>query len=129
MDGEALFAGHPELKPVQIGTIIYPPLARQTRTSGTVLAHVSVASDGSVSAVQIASGNPLLRPSVEDGVKKWKFASGSESSFDLTCDFIIDLNALGFLRGGLYIVKPLHLRIATTAPIVNPIAANTQKQE
>jgi len=129
IDAEALFAGHPELRPVQIGRVNYPPLARQTRIAGTVVAHVTVASDGSVRAVQIASGHPLLRSSVEDGLKKWNFAPGSEQSFDLTCDFVLDLNTIGSPRRGPYVVGPLHLRITSTAPIINTIAASAQKHE
>jgi outer membrane biosynthesis protein TonB len=48
VDGDALFAGHPELRAVHLASMRYPPLARQTRIAGTVVVHVTVGNDGSV---------------------------------------------------------------------------------
>ena len=95
VDTDELFAGHPELKIVHFEGILYPPLARQTRISGTVVAHVSVASDGRVSEARILNGHPLLVEAVEDVVKKWKFMPEAERTFELTCDFVISEEALG----------------------------------
>src|SRR5208283_789048 len=79
IDGAALFAGHPDLQPVHIEPIFYPPLARQTRTSGTVILMVDVASDGSVEQATVLSGHPLSRAGVSAGVRKWTFAPRSGS--------------------------------------------------
>src|ERR1700690_2845435 len=38
----------------------YPPLARQTRISGTVKLHAIIGKDGSVQQLQVVSGHPLL---------------------------------------------------------------------
>ena len=92
-DTDALFAGHPELKPVHFEAILYPPLARQTRISGTVVARVSVASDGKVSEVRDLKGHPLLVECVKDVVKKWTFVAGAERNFELKCDFELSENA------------------------------------
>src|SRR5207253_2770746 len=77
IDAAALFAGHPELGPVHLEPIGYPPLARQTRTSGIVVLQVSVGPNGTVENVEILKGHPLLRQAAEDGVSQWKFAPRS----------------------------------------------------
>jgi len=89
IDGEALFAGHPELRPIHIASVRYPPLARQARIVGTVVARVTVGQDGMVKQVDVLKGHPLLDQSVKDGLRGWKFEVqlGPERSFDLTCDF------------------------------------------
>jgi outer membrane biosynthesis protein TonB len=43
---EKLFSGNPELRITYIEAIKYPPLARQTRISGTVILKVFVSHDG-----------------------------------------------------------------------------------
>jgi Zn-dependent M28 family amino/carboxypeptidase len=110
IDTDALFAGHPELKIVHFESILYPPLARQTRISGTVIAHVGVAGDGKVSNAK-AEGNPLLVKSVEDLVKRWTFVPGAERTFDLTCDFILADEPLTTRRRNSFVVGPLHVRV------------------
>lgn len=52
---------------------IYPPLARQTRVSGTVKLHAIIDKDGSVLELQAISGHPLLIQSAMDAVKQWKY--------------------------------------------------------
>jgi Zn-dependent M28 family amino/carboxypeptidase len=118
LDIDALFAGHPEFKPVHFEGIRYPPLARQTRISGTVVAHVSVASDGSVVEAKATKGHPLLVGAVEDSVKRWRFVIGAERTFDLQCDFVLADEPLATRRRNAFVVKPLHLRVvAEPAPI------------
>jgi hypothetical protein len=65
IDGDALFAGRTDLRPVSLEAIRYPPLARQTRIFGTVLVEVTVSSDGSVEKTQVVSGYPILVAGVE----------------------------------------------------------------
>src|SRR5207245_1565295 len=60
IDENALFAGRPDLHLTHSAPLPYPPLARQTRISGTVVAKVSVAKDGRVDQIEIVSGHPLL---------------------------------------------------------------------
>ncbi len=57
----------------------YPPMARQLKIVGKVEVEISIDSDGAVSAVKIASGNPLLTAAVVGAVKKWKFAPFMEN--------------------------------------------------
>lgn len=118
IDTDALFAGHPELKIVHFESILYPPLARQARISGTVVAHVTVASDGSVSEVKTIKGHPLLVAAVEDPIKKWIFVSGAESNFEFRCDFDLSLEGFGSAPGRSIVVEPLHIRIVGIIPAV-----------
>ncbi|MGB2677416.1 MAG: M28 family peptidase [Candidatus Acidiferrum sp.] len=122
IDTDAVFAGHPELKVVHIERIFYPPLARQTRISGTVVAHVSVASDGSVSEAKATKGHPLLVAAVEEPIKKWKFEAGADRTFDLTCDFVLADEPLTTRRRNAFVVEPLHIRMVVNSLVLNTIA-------
>ena len=64
---------------------IYPELARRMHVSGTVVLHLVVAPDGSVSDAKVESGHALLGPAAQEAVKRWKFEPSSETS-DLTVD-------------------------------------------
>ena len=125
IDGEALFAGHPELRAVHIEPIRYPPLARQTRTSGVVLLHVTVASDGSVKEVNILKGHPLLLQSAKDSVTKWKFATqeGADRNFDLTCEFTSSVSGIvsEHQLSVTMVAGPLHVVITATPPRMETI--------
>jgi periplasmic protein TonB len=52
---------------------VYPPLARQTRISGTVKLHAIIGKDGSVQSLQVVSGHPLLVQSAMDAVRQWRY--------------------------------------------------------
>lgn len=127
MDTEALFEGHPDLKIVHFERILYPPLARQARITGTVVAHVSVASDGSVSAAKATKGHPLLVGAVEEPIKKWKFEEGTGRTFDLTCDFVLNEYATDPARKNSSVSEPLHIRILASPPIVMTNTTGAQK--
>jgi TonB family protein len=53
---------------------IYPVLAREQRTEGTVRLNVSLGEDGSVRKVTVLGGPPLLLQAAADAVKQWKYA-------------------------------------------------------
>jgi TonB family protein len=53
--------------------------------SGTVVVHVTVLPDGSVSDTKVESGHALLSPAAQDAVRRWRFEPASETS-DLTVD-------------------------------------------
>jgi len=73
IDGETLFAGRPDLRPVSLESIKCPSLARQALIFGTVLVDVSVSKDGSAEKTQVVKGHPLLSAGVEQIAKNWKF--------------------------------------------------------
>jgi protein TonB len=51
----------------------YPPMARQLKIQGTVELDVEVTEAGTVSKVDIVSGNPVLTAPAVQAVKRWKF--------------------------------------------------------
>ncbi len=69
---------------------VYPELARHMHVSGTVVVHLTVAPDGSVSDTKVESGHALLSPAAQDAVKRWKFEPSSETS-----DMTVDVNFAG----------------------------------
>jgi TonB family protein len=51
----------------------YTAMARQMKVAGSVEVEVTIAEDGSVDAVKVLSGNPLLTSPTVSTLKKWKF--------------------------------------------------------
>jgi protein TonB len=51
----------------------YPPLARQARVSGTVKLEAVIAIDGSIQALRVASGHPLLTLAAVEAVRQWRY--------------------------------------------------------
>jgi Zn-dependent M28 family amino/carboxypeptidase len=127
IDTDALFAGHPELKIIHFEGILYPPLARQARISGTVVAHVSVDPDGSVSEAKATKGHPLLVGAVEDSIKRWRFVSGTERTFDLPCDFVLADEPLATRWRDTFVVGPFHLRVVSNPPTIDTNVSGTRK--
>jgi TonB family protein len=74
----------------------YPPLARQTRISGTVRLHVIIGKDGTVQQLEVLSGHPLLLQASLDAVKQWTYRptllNGHPVEVDTTIDVIFALN-------------------------------------
>jgi len=64
---------------VQLGRLLrkleppYPPLAKATRTSGTVVLECVVGTDGRIKDVRVVSGNPLLVNAARDAVWQWVY--------------------------------------------------------
>jgi TonB family protein len=118
IDGEALFAGRPDLHLTHAGRLAYPPLARQTRISGTVVAKVFVANDGKVDHVEIVSGHPLLQQTVVDSLRQWTFLpqSGEPRSFELRCQFGLREFSGSKPREVLTVLGPLHVLILASPP-------------
>ena len=52
---------------------VYPPLARQARIQGTVVAQIMISKTGDVQSVQLFSGHPMLAPAALEAIKQWKF--------------------------------------------------------
>jgi len=75
---------------------LYPPLARQTRISGTVRLHALISKSGSVESLEVISGHPLLVRSAMDAVQQWKYKptllNGEPVEVDTTIDVIFSLN-------------------------------------
>jgi protein TonB len=75
---------------------VYPPLARQTRISGTVRLHAIIAKDGTVQQLEVLSGHPLLVQAALDAVRQWRYQptllNGEPVEVDTTVDVIFSLN-------------------------------------
>jgi protein TonB len=75
---------------------MYPPLARQTRISGTVRLHAIIGKNGSVEQLEVMSGHPLLVQAALDAVRQWKYQpttlNGEPVEVDTTIDVIFSLN-------------------------------------
>lgn len=73
----------------------YPPLARQTRISGTVKLHAIIGKDGTVQQLQVVSGHPLLVQSALDAVRQWRYQptllNGEPVEVDTEIDVIFSL--------------------------------------
>ena len=125
IEGEALFAGRPDLHLIHAEPIIYPPLARQTRISGTVVAKVSVANDGKVDHVELVSGHPLLHQTVVDSLQKWTFSpqAGEPRTFELRCEFALEFSPSS--RGG-FAIEPFHLIVFASPPIIDTAASKSK---
>ena len=52
---------------------VYPPLARQARISGVVHLQVVIATDGTMKAMSVLSGHPLLVPAAIEAARQWTF--------------------------------------------------------
>jgi periplasmic protein TonB len=74
----------------------YPPLARQTRISGTVRLHAIISKTGNVESLEVMSGHPLLVQAALDAVRQWKYRpttlNGEPVEVDTTIDVIFSLN-------------------------------------
>lgn len=63
----------------------YPELARRMHISGTVVLHLTIQPDGSVSDAKVQSGHALLGPAAQEAVRRWKFEPASDTT-DMTLD-------------------------------------------
>ncbi len=75
---------------------VYPPLARQTRISGTVRLHAIISKDGTIQQLEVVSGHPLLQQAALDAVRQWRYQptllNGDPVEVDTTIDVIFSLN-------------------------------------
>lgn len=76
---------------------VYPPLARQTRVSGTVRLHAIISKEGTVQQLEVLSGHPLLVQAALDAVRQWRYRptllNGEPVEVDTTIDVIFSLNS------------------------------------
>ena len=62
---------------------VYPSTARIMRLSGTVKLEAVVLPNGSVKAVEVKGGNPLLAQSAQNAVREWKWAKADHESTEV----------------------------------------------
>jgi TonB family protein len=59
---------------------VYPELARRMGITGTVVVHVTILPNGTVSDTHVESGHKLLAPAAEQAVHQWRFAGAPDST-------------------------------------------------
>ena len=94
--GQAVY-GQTHLSPEQADKLliekpepVYPPLAQQTKTQGTVKVEITVSENGAVGSTKLVSGHPLLVTAALDAVKKRRYqpyvAEGKAAPFVTTVE-------------------------------------------
>ena len=69
----------------------YPPLAKMTRTEGTVKIGFEIDPSGVPKDMNIIAGHPLLQQAAKDAVSKWKFpASNAGEKLQATFEFALN---------------------------------------
>lgn len=71
-----------EVAVTKLSPPVYPPLARQARVSRDVRLEVKIRPDGSVAALALLTGHPMLTPAAVDSARKSQFSCNACS--DLT---------------------------------------------
>src|SRR6266705_6095011 len=61
----------------------YPAIARSMNLSGTVKLEALVLANGSVKAVQVKGGNPLLAQSAQSAIREWKWEKAEHDTSEL----------------------------------------------
>ncbi len=56
---------------------VYPALAKSMRIQGTVRLSAVIDEDGTVAALKLISGHPLLVNAAIDAVKQWQYRAGT----------------------------------------------------
>jgi protein TonB len=76
---------HPEKRPLKLSEGVleaqlisrveprYPPLALQTRQSGTVVLHAIISRDGRINALEVVSGSPFFVQAALEAVRQWRY--------------------------------------------------------
>ncbi|MGC1417138.1 MAG: energy transducer TonB [Candidatus Acidiferrum sp.] len=108
----------------------YPPLARQTRLSGTIVMKLKIAADGSVLAVQSSPGDSktvgfgILRDDAEKIVKTWTFGCVGcppNAPFEHTLRFHYTIDEQDVIQDNRVIMNlPDEITIYTTPVVINP---------
>jgi TonB family protein len=63
--------------------LVYPPIARKMRLSGTVRLCATVAPGGKVVHVEVLGGSPVLAQSATDAVSTSKWESGADETKEI----------------------------------------------
>lgn len=70
----------PKRKVVNRVMPVYPSMARTLNLHGNVKVDAVVAADGTVRAVEVRGGHPILVEAAESAVRKWKFEPAQHES-------------------------------------------------
>jgi len=117
-DGDALFAGRPELRLMQGEPNSYPSPARLMRISGTVVLNIAFAEDRTVRRVEVVKGRPLVIDPTKSSVQKWRFEPrfGKPRGFELTLKF--ELPDIAPNKVQILVEQPFHIVVMAAPPTV-----------
>jgi TonB family protein len=77
---------------------VYPQEARDKRVQGTVRLHAVITVDGSLTTIEVLSGDPLLVDSALAAVHQWKYRptllNGEPVEVDTTIDIVYSLKRM-----------------------------------
>jgi len=106
---------------IEFEPVHYPPLARQTRISGTVKIYLSVDVSGAVVDARIISGHPILAETVLASLRVWKFEPLENGQMFSAIDFEFALRNAANDGAGEEVTfnSPGVIRIVSTPPIIN----------
>jgi protein TonB len=75
---------------------VYPPIARETRTQGTVVLEATISRNGTIENLRVESGPQLLRQAALDAVGNWRYRpyllNGSPIEVETTVNVVFRLN-------------------------------------
>ena len=75
---------------------VYPAIARETHTQGTVVLEATISRSGTIENLRVASGPPLLRQAALDAVSRWRYRpyllSGSPIEVETTVNVVFRLD-------------------------------------
>jgi TonB family protein len=78
---------------------IYPPIAKVANIQGTVVLHIIIGLDGTITEAEYVSGPPLLAQSATDAVKQWRYKptalNGEPLEVDTTVSITFSLSYTG----------------------------------
>jgi TonB family protein len=70
---------------------VYPELALQNRTQGTVRLHVILATDGTVMQTDVVDGPPALQMAAVEAVRQWRYKPTLLNNIPVEVDTLIDV--------------------------------------
>jgi protein TonB len=71
---------------------VYPPMAIQTRTQGTVRLEAIIDKDGAIKNLMVLSGHPLLVPAALAAVRQWRYQPTMLNRVPVEVETTIDVN-------------------------------------
>jgi periplasmic protein TonB len=67
----------------------YPPMARSLNLRGSVRVDAMVSPNGTVKAVQVKGGHPVLAQAAESAIRRWRWQAANHESLE-TIEFKFD---------------------------------------
>jgi len=111
---------------------IYSPLAATVRQGGDVLADLQIDQNGSVVSAVFSTDRPLLRRTVEDAARKWRFNQGENAAYARSVRLVftfeivpVDCKKVSPPPAAPVYVSPYHIEVRRNDACVEPEQAET----